>query len=380
MKNFILFSIACLVGDALHSSLVYADSYDQRLTQLEQQMKDVGGKNSLGSVGAFFGTDPKTERGWYVDVEPLLWRTKAGGSEWVLILNQADYPLEGTMRSLQFKWNWGVRVGMSKVIGSENWDINAYYTTFTNSQDQKVIDSFSSYDVATAGTAKGETTGSFKGRINLNLVDLNIGKSLFISKNVNFHPYAGLLAAWIKQRYNLLTYNLIDALQTSIPVTGSLNESLVDQCKVFGIGPKLGLDTKWYLCNGFKINAALAGALLQSYYDVTHNDYLDLKAIGESPAVFDNTLDAPLHRLMPTARLLIGLGYEKFFMDGQRKLDLSLNAEVNHFWRANQTVNNLSSYPANVAIASEADIRIKYYHYSEDLTFYGVNFKVNVGF
>ncbi len=380
MKKFTLFSIACLLGNVLSFSKAQADSYDQRLSQLEQQMKEVGVKNAHGSMGALFASDPKTERGWYLDIEPLLWRTRAGGTDWVLIFNQANYPLEGTMRSLSFKWNWGVRVGMTKNIGAENWDMNAFYTTFTNSNDQKVIDAYSSLDEVTGAIAKGKTTGSFKGRINLNQVDVNIGKSFFVSKHLHYHPYAGLMAAWVKQRYNLLTYNEIDALQTSIPVAGTLNQNLVDQCKVFGIGPKVGLDTKWYLCNGFKINAALAGALLQSYYDVTRQEHINLLATGDEPVDFENILDAPLHRLMPYAKLVLGLGYEKFFMEGKRKLDLSLNWEINQFWRANQTVNNISNYPADISLGSGSTVRMKYYRYSEDLTFYGINFKVNVGF
>jgi hypothetical protein len=380
MKKFTLFSIACLLGNALSFSKAQADSYDQRLAQLEQQMKEVGVKNAHGSMGALFASDPKTERGWYVDIEPLLWRTRAGGTDWVLIFNQADYPLEGTMRSLSFKWNWGVRVGMTKNIGAENWDINAFYTTFTNSSDQKVIDAYSSLDELTGTIAKGKTTGSFKGRINLNQVDLNIGKSFFVSKHLHYHPYAGLMAAWVKQRYNLLTNNEIDALQTSIPVAGTLNQNLVDQCKVFGIGPKVGLDTKWYLCNGFKINAALAGALLQSYYEVTRQEHVNLHVIGDEPVDFENMLDAPFHRLMPYAKLVLGLGYEKFFMEGKRKLDLSLNWEINQFWRVNQTVNNISNYPADISFGEGSAVRMKYYRYSEDITFYGINFRVNVGF
>lgn len=380
MKKLTLFSLACVLGNALSFSSARADSYDQRLSQLEQQMKEVGVKNAHGTMGALFASDPKTERGWYVDVEPLLWRTKTGGVSWVLIFDQANYPLQGTMRSLGFDWNWGVRVGMGKMIGAENWDINAYYTGFNNTQDQKVIDSYSSYDDVTGSTAQGKTTGSFKGKINLNQVDVNIGKSFFVSKHLHYHPYAGLMAAWIKQRYNLLTFNEIDATQTSIPVAGTLNQNLVDQCKVFGIGPKVGLDTKWYLCNGFKINAALAGALLQSYYDVYRNEHINLSAVGDDPIDITNDLEAPMHRLMPHARLLLGLGYEKFFMEGKRKLDLSLNWEMNYFWRANQTVNNYSNYPSDVSFAEGAGVRIKYYRYSEDICFYGLTIRAAVGF
>ena len=380
MKKFTLFSIACLLGNALSFSKAHADSYDQRLSQLEQQMKEVGVKNAHGSMGALFASDPKTERAWYVDIEPLLWRARAGGTDWVLIFDQADYPLQGTMRSLGFKWNWGVRVGMGKNIGSENWDINAFYTTFTNSSDQKVVDAYSSFDEVTGTTAKGKTTGSFKGRINLNEVDINIGKSFFVSKHLHYHPYAGLMAAWVKQRYNLLTFNEIDASQTSIPVAGSLNQNLEDQCKVFGIGPKVGLDTKWYLCNGFKINAALAGALLQSYYDVYRHEHVNVHSVGDEPIDIENIVDAPVHRLMPYARLVLGLGYEKFFMEGKRKLDLSLNWEMNQFWRVNQTVNNTSNYPADISFGPGSTVRMKYYRYSEDITFYGLTFRVNVGF
>jgi hypothetical protein len=67
-------------------------------------------------------------------------------------------------------------------------------------------------------------------------------------------------------------------------------------------------------------------------------------------------------------------------MEGKRKLDLSLNWEINQFWRANQTVNNISNYPADISLGSGSTVRMKYYRYSEDLTFYGINFKVNVGF
>lgn len=356
------------------------DSLDKRLSDLEHQMSEIAKKNANGTLGAHFASFKPTENNWSGNLEILAWKAQVGGLDWVIIFNQASYPLSGQMKSLNFKWNWGARVGLTRYFGNDDWDLSVYYTNFTASHGAKVLSNFNSLDNLTGSVATGSTTGNFKGKINLNQIDLTLGKKYFISSKFSYHPAASLTALFLKQRYDLITSNTINALSTSIPIAGSLNTDLIDECKTFVIGPKIGLDIFYYLCRGFTLNAGISGALLEGYFKVYHNEKLNSAPTNDTPLVVSENINAPLHRFSPYARLFIGLGYHKEFMEGKRTLDLALKWEMNEYFRMNQTLQTISSFPSAPSFAPGDQVRTSYSRYSEDLGFNGVTIEVKIGF
>jgi hypothetical protein len=369
------FSITSVIG-----GLFAQGDVESRLSQLEKEMSEVGVKNAMGTFGAQYADSKAVGNGWKAEIDVLLWHAKAGGVDWAIVFDNGSFPLDGRMRTLGFGWDWGVRVGASKKYDKDGWEGNALYTYFSTHDSNSVSKPFATVDDLTGGTASGSTSAKYNGEIHYNAVDLNLGRQTFVSKQLCFYPSAGLKAVWIDQTYRLSTVNKIDASTTSIPVSGGLNTNLRDKCDVFGIGPAVGIDSSWHLCNNLRILGNASYALLQGYYKVTQYERIVLTPSGSVTTDTSLNQNGDMHRLFPHARLLLGLGWEKCFNEGRQLLDLSLSYETNYFWRVNQTINDVDTTPNALTFLDEQAVRINMQRTSEDLCFYGVTLKATLRF
>jgi len=113
-------------------------------------------------------------------------------------------------------------------------------------------------------------------KVNLNLVDLELGRAFFASPCLTLRPHVGLRYASIDQKYNLSYY-----------ANGDLNSTVrffdrVNMKNDFaGLGLRMGLDTNWDLGCGFGIYFGGAAALIYGDLDVRQTElFNDLTTEG----------------------------------------------------------------------------------------------------
>lgn len=362
-------SCACL-------ALFANNSVEQRLSKLEKEMQEVCVQNDAGTIGATFAPyfdNPPYQ--WFFDAEVLLWHAKAGGVDWAILYDESIYPSNGSMYTLGFGWDWGVRVGLGKCFMHDAWDVGLFYTYFRTDDSSKVNIAFQSSE-GPFGTANG----SFTAKLNYNALDLGLGRSFFLSKDLMMHPHIGLKNIWLNQIYKLYSNNYINALSSSLGVSGTMNKFVKDTNTVWGIGPQVGLDGGWNFCNGFKLISSVDGALLQSYLRVVQKQNLFIAPDGSTPLDTTMKLSGPLHQFVPYARLQLGLGWGGDINQQQQHLDLSLSYEANYFWRVNQTYNDEATDPSAPSFASTESVRVILNRVSEDICFYGVTGRVTIAF
>lgn len=384
MYKFSLSSMLAIASCSL-CGLFAQESVEQRLSDLEKEMADVCGKNTSGTTGATFapGRKSDTDSNWYIDAEVLLWHVKSGATDWAIIYDQSTPPSDGNMKTLGFDWDWGLRVGLGKYFEHDGCDLELLYTYYRTADSTSVSVPFRT-PAGTGGASgnpgpSGVTDGNFAAKVSYNCIDLSLGKSYFTSKNLMVHPYMGIKNVWIVEQYKLKTDNFIDALGTYVPVAGTVITDLEDTNKLWGIGPQVGLDFSWFLCNNFKLLSSVEGALLQGYFNVKQNEMFNVAPVGVPPQVTDIALKGNMHRFVPFGRILLGLGWGDYLNDNKQHIDLSLNYEVNYFWRENQMLNETNSDPNAAALTSDS-IRLLVVRLSEDIGFYGVSFRVRVDF
>lgn len=368
MHKIKLLGLIAVIG--LGCEILAIDSVDTRLRQLEQEMNQILVKNSAGTVGAFFGNRDNIalQTGWAIDVEPLLWHVKSGGVDWALVLDQGYYPISGSMKNLGFGWDWGARVGVTKYLASD-WAVDLLYTYFHSSDSAKVSLDFQTPD--SIGVS-GHSSASYSGKVSYNALDLVLGKAIFMSSRVSLKPHIGLKNIWVSQRYILKDLNFVDLTTLS----GNVNMNLTDKDKVWGIGPEAGWDLGLYCTKSFSLVATFEGALLQSYFKVSQKEVLDVIPVGSEATESVTNLAGNMHQFIPYGRMLLGANWGRVFNQGKQRIDLSLNYEINYFWKINQMLNQATSTTS----IDGASTRVLIDRWSEDLAFYGVTFKVNFGF
>lgn len=385
MNRLALYTLIAVFGGSL-TNLIAHPSTDARLSKLEKEMKDVYLESNEGTKGARFadGRVPASDADWTLEGEALLFHIKEGGTEWAIVFNKGTPPQQGEVHTLPFGWDWGLRVGAARHFAHDDIDLGLVYTYYRTGNSRKVSAPFATPDgteapEGAAGPA-GFSDASFSGKFSYNCLDLNLGKSFFVSRSLSLRPSCGLKNVWIKQTFKLRDHNYVDASETFAPVVGTVDITARDSNELWGIGPQLGLDLNWALCANFRIISAVQGALLQSYIEVDHYGKIVISPEGSESTIGNNDLSANIHRFVPFAKCLLGLGWAKDFNDRKQHLDISINWEIDYFWRENQMLNITNSTVPVPTFSSDESVRLLIQRLSEDVGLYGVSFKLQLDF
>lgn len=327
-------------------------------------------------------------------VQPLYWRVLQDGLDYAIT---ASYDLtaesdgttafyrvnvrNGKSRSIDTEWSWGFRVGMGYNMPYDGWDLNLGYTRFHTSASDSVSTSGNpnpnSLLVATpANTIQGSgefvsgfwvaklfsdpglmNKASASWKLDIDLIDLLLGREFYVSKALCLKPYVGLLNGWVDQKCDLhfLTYDFPD---NPDQIQRRINVKMKND--FWGIGPKVGLNTTWKLGKGFSIFGNGGFALLDGHFDIRYRlrdekpvrtldaatGLATLSPIGTLPVLatadpYDDTFSAKkdVHTLVAMANLGLGLRWDISFSDDKYCFGIWLGYEQNVFFGQNRFMN-----------------------------------------
>lgn len=365
MKSKILYVCLYVCSSLLFSS----QDFNARLSKLEEDMDSVFSSNPSGTFGAkLASTRPKIDGfGYFITFDVLYWQVKADGTEFAYssVNRIQSYPVRGQIYPVSFKWDWGFRIGLGKNFVHGNWDISADYTYFKSTGRAKVFSGTGGQVVPLKGDPQittnpsGEsidTVDQASGNYGMDFdrIDLALAKGFFINYNLSFKPHVGLATAWINQK------------QTTRYTGGQLGINTIqvkDRCDFWGIGPRTGFNSKWYLTNGFSIFGNASGALVYGLFQVQHKNWFSAL---ENNKVF---LEGNVHKFSPTADVQIGLVYDGYIYDEKQYLSVSLGYECQYWWSMNQcfTFDNSVGYQT-------------YSRQTSNLSFHGVDLHISWNF
>lgn len=383
-----------LVMMGLSTALLGYVNEEARVAELEHQMSQLRVRTAEDTYSPKTATArPEVDgQGWFITFGILYWQARVGGTEYAYTdigsptpsnagagVGNA-LPISGRTKDMSFDWDWGLRIGLGYNFQHDNWILNGEYTWFdTNgsdstrkNQNDSVIplrgSSRITFDPALrtpffifALSAKSQFNFSY------DAIDLELGRAYFISGKLSFRPHYGVKAAWfdLEQivRYTGGSPGTVPG--ANVPEIVGLNGNTVhieDTCHFWGVGPRVGFNTKWYLGNGFTFFGNLAGALLYGYFDVEHEERYS--------AYINNSidLDANRHAFSPTAQMQLGLHYDTYVYNGKQHIGIGLGFEAQYWWRQNQMLKVDDSF------------NTQYERYAEDLSMHGVTFDLKWDF
>jgi hypothetical protein len=174
-----------------------------------------------------------------------------------------------------FKWAPGCRALIGYQFGEcDTWDISLSWTYFHT----HLHESHSSTDLAEADfpplwdsifLGSSSSFASVNWMLNLNMMNLILGKDFFLSRSFAVHPFVGLLTTWINQDYKTKyqgIFYFIDAMGNQSDLSGPT--SFGAKNKNWGIGPQIGTDLFFHFSSNWGLFGKLSGALLWSEFDV----------------------------------------------------------------------------------------------------------------
>lgn len=323
---------------------LFGNDLEDRISILEQEMKQVGVTNEADTFGARLPSDT-FEKGWVglqFSGAPLYWHAKVGGTEYVYELATGT---KGKVETQSFDWDWGYRLTASLRLPIVKWEIKGVYTHFgTQDNEGRGVVPPSLLVSLKGGMIPPHLRATSDYKIDYDNVALSLEQSSFLSRLLGFSTEMGLRKAWIDQKQGV-TYE------------GKEKVRIKDRCHFLGIGPFLGLKFHWYILSNVSLVSSAQASLLYGNFEVKHHEnQIELKGNR--------------HLFSPALHFFAGLNWD--FPMNWAQLSFSLGYEVEYFWRQNQSV--------EIENNTTEGFRVQLIRYADDLTFYGLTTKIGIEF
>lgn len=220
-----------------------------------------------------------------VSADLLVWWAKESGTEsWGQVFTTEGSSDTIQILDLSFGCDVGFRLGLDYQTNYDDWDTQWYYTYFRTQGknhaqapgDDKLTSAF--YGNFFVNNPNGEGLsgptyhqGSIKWTILFNMFDWELGRNYQVSKALALRPFIGLKSGWIHQSIHTTWRDPI-GLDFSKATENLKND-------FWGIGPEVGLNTKWdfgtYGSHTVGLFGDFSGALMWghwSFRDIYKND------------------------------------------------------------------------------------------------------------
>lgn len=298
------------------------------------------------------------EKNWFVNWDVFLWHAKVGGTSFAFSNNRSsiDIPIQGRTERIPFEWDFGFRAGIGRQFQHDKWSTFLSFTYFVSKDSSTLNGSSINYLTPLKGSyssAVTEAKSSFA--LDYYNLDLDLFRHYFISQGVSLKPSLGLKSTWL---------NLDQVTKYHGGPNLNMNTAeTIDSSKLWGIGPKAGFDSTWYLDHGFNVFGLFTASLVYGYFDVEQSSEVSLS--NEDSFRIQDTF----HRFVPNIQFCLGLGYGKYILQNRYYVDAKLGYEGLYFWRANQMMN-----------LQRFNDSFRYESLSEDVSMHGVTLKLQVVF
>lgn len=340
MKTTVLFSVLALTASVFADDELVAAA--QKMNGRSQQQKNNNNSNQtqMMNVVTLTSARPESDNGWYIFADALYWHADVGSSDWANDVRATVNNHQKTKNhSLDFKWDWGFRVGLGANIDHDMWDTNFYYTWFFTDNSNSAGRSNTSFLAGELGDdfiGVNPNSGSIHWDIHYSMFDWELGRWYYVSKNLALRPHVGIKGGWIDQDIKLKYRN-----QAGVQGPVSAHQKLENE--FWGVGPSVGVNTMWVLGNAgkamdhrFSLCGDFSGALMYGHFEVEDK----YKLFNRGGAQTSSVKRTGLTRNLAAAMLqgFLGLSWDTAFNKGKNHFTLKAGYELQYWFRQNQLV------------------------------------------
>jgi hypothetical protein len=281
------------------------------LCQADDIFPSTQGKEPTGMVNP--SSRFQVENGWnlFLNTEFLWWIAKEDGLYYAQngysgsqtsLLPPATAPIfDGRLEKVNPQFRPGFRIGLGGNMPYDDWDLFIDWTWFrTKAHSQKkgsllVLWSYPSVPPE-FGSARWASAAAGKWHLQMNLLDVQIGRSFWVGKKCSLHPFIGARAAWIDQHLKN-HYTLKTTPQTQSTVVAASDFE--------GGGARVGVNSRWMLLGGWSFYADASAALLYGFYNGHFRQKWGNIQVADSKDGF--------HQPASTAGLALGVEWDLYF-------------------------------------------------------------------
>ncbi|WP_420421464.1 Lpg1974 family pore-forming outer membrane protein [Simkania sp.] len=229
----------------------------------------------------------------------------------------------GKVHRPDFPWRPGFRVGLGYYPPLDGWDLYANYTFLRSSSTDRAKNSVGNmipvgllFPGLTTVNVNQVTAARNHWDLHFNSVDLELGRSFYLSRFLSFRLFSGLKFTWQDQEVNnKYTANRITLGNTTLP---GIARSKHDQ-DLWGVGIRLGGNGNWYFFRSLSLATKVAVSGVWLDYDNTRKDQYE--HFG-NPALVVNKFTSNMDTIKAVMELFLGLHGEWWLKDDRYHLAL----------------------------------------------------------
>ncbi len=319
----------------------------------------------------------------YITASGLLWQSKLGGLEFAEKSFQPANPnttpinFKEKIFTPDFSWNPGFKVCLGQILPYDGWDLKTQWTYYHGDLTDLKKDFSSTTQPAGVGivplwyypllapfssnTPMRYASAKADWGLNLNTIDLEVGRLFFISKSLLVRVATGVKGAATHQNYavhyNGSTGILLNA-STSTEYT-ILNSQFSYRQKTWNVGPRSSIESKWPLDYGFSLIANGAFSLMYSNYHTVTQFQEDVASTDQNPLATLKRKET-FHLLSPVIEAQLGFDWGLCFgRNNNGGMNLTVAYECQYWWQQNHARRNYTSYVPEMTFDSRGDLQMQ---------------------
>lgn len=243
---------------------------------------------------------------------------------------------KGSVQHPDFGWDPGFKVGLGYNLDHDGWDLFAEYTWLRPDDTDSTSSSANPSRLTALWTSDNSVLTDLRSarsswNYDLNVVDLELGRNFFVSRDLTLRPHFGLKGTWQNHEYRV-----VYAERDPAAPDADLHKVSIDQ-DYWGVGLRTGMDTVWYFNQYFGIYGDFALAALWSKFDVDRTDTDDTVTGGVTTASLRTlNVNNEFYSLKYVFEIVLGLRGDVWFSDDAFHLGFHLGWEMQYWPSQNQ--------------------------------------------
>ena len=188
------------------------------------------------------------------EISFLYWYASQSNMELGVVADYSNpnYFYNGKIIHQDFNYDPGFKLTLGGNLNPDKWDCILQYTWFKSTStsctslipygDKVIFPSWQLPDFLIS-----YYYGSEQWQLNMNILDLNLGKTYFVSDRLSFRSFYGARATFINEKVNISYRNVTNP--NFLPI---YQVNVEQKSNSWAVGPRIGLDTSWIL--GYGLN------------------------------------------------------------------------------------------------------------------------------
>lgn len=313
---------------------------------------------------------------YYTSFQLLILEAKQKGLEYALNNSSTGISIDAKVKNMPFSYQWGGKATFGYLFEQDLWDIRAdgscFFSSSNDTSYQQVVNA-SSATAAFNGKgiipvwnsiSEGNMYTYARNRVRYSTAEAHwsldfynaeaeLGKIFQVGKKVSLRPSFGLKSIFTYQSFKIdyLSGNTYYPNNTATVSVENISDKVLLKNIAEGIGPKVAIETKWFIHENVKILVNAVGALFYTFFktSISENPFLVYTDSAAPATAYYNTTyktKSVFQSYKPYAGLTLGIGWEKCFerkTHSPLKITVDTAYSIENFWKLNQMIKYCSS-------------------------------------